>query len=206
MEAFDADFALSRGVRDYPALVDALRTGDLSKIIRWELPAYYCCVVPSRQIMGHSGLSLEQLTDIVWAMSGRMQYNTWHVIPGNLPKETVAQPRDFFAPQTLPDIAENMDYFHRGHVVGGVKHTLRSPERVTVAGHAFSSLTDLRLVRTRDVPFTPAELGAVIRIARFLADCLEELAAFCSTGDGATITSFDSPWHRQRTLAKGKTL
>lgn len=204
VEAFDADFALTRGVRDYPALVAALDSGDLTNVIRWELPAFYCCVIPSRELLGQSKLTLEQLTDIVWSMSARMQYNTWHVIPGNLPPGTLTQVRDFLAPQTLPDIAENMDYFHRGHVVGGVKHTLRSPERVMVAGHLFSSLTDLRLVRTRDVLFTPVELGAVIHIARFLADCLEELATFCLSGDGVCITSFDSPWHRERTLARGK--
>ena len=204
VEAFRAEYALSRGLRDYPKLVHAVRTHDFEEIIRSELPAYYCCVVPSRALTQSLPGGATGVADLVWSMSARMQYNTWHVLPGNLPQDAAEQPRDYFAPQTLPDIADNMHLFHRGHLVSSIRHTLRSPERIVVAGQAFHSLTDLRLVRTRDESFTTLDLAAVIVIARFLADCLQEYAVLCEQGSAPAITSFDSAWHRLRTAEIGE--
>lgn len=203
VEAFDADYALSRGLREYPALVRAVKTGDFDEIIQSELPAYFCCVLPSRSFATDQKHTPAEVADLVWSMSARMQYNTWHVLPGNLPKEASEYPRDYFAPQVLPDIADNMHYFHRGHVVASIRHTLRSPEQVNVAGRPFNSLADLRLLRVDDRPFTTTELAAVVTVARFIADCFEEYATRCVAADAPTITSFDSAWHRLRIVQIG---
>ncbi len=53
--AFRADFAMSRGMRSLPALIAALRGEEYEKIVGWELPAYFCCVLPSVPALTHFG-------------------------------------------------------------------------------------------------------------------------------------------------------
>ncbi|MBP2050674.1 hypothetical protein J2Z21_003613 [Streptomyces griseochromogenes] len=196
-EHFAADFALSRGIRSLPKLIDALGRRDWAEIVSWELPDFYCCVVPGATALAQHGGDRASVADSAWAMSARMQYNTWHVMPGNLPKDPAVQARDFLAPHALPDLAVHSDLHHRGHVANNIRYSARSPERVMVAGHPFQSLTDLRILRCEGPPFERSDLVAVTRVARFLAQAADLVAESAQHGKPITVTAFDHHWHRR---------
>lgn len=196
VDAFDADFALSRGLRSLPRLVRALRDRDFREIVSWELPEFYCCVVPSRRAIAFHDGDRIAAADAAWAMSARMAYNTWHVMPGNLPKNDDVDARDFLAPHVLPDIADFSDLHHRGHVLNSVTYSARSPEKVLVDGHVFKSLTDLRVLRCSGEPFVLPDLVPVARIARFLADTVTVAAELAAAGHEPVVRAFDHEWHR----------
>ncbi|MEV5599011.1 hypothetical protein [Streptomyces sp. NPDC052496] len=196
-ELFAADFAMSRGIRSLPKLIDALGREDWAEIVSWELPEFYCCVVPGPSARSLYDGDRTQLADSAWAMSARMQYNTWHVMPGNLPKDPAVQSRDFLAPHALPDLAYHSHLHHRGHVTNDIRFSARSPEKVLVAGFPFVSLTDLRVLRCQGKPFGQADLLAVTRIARFLAQVSELVAEAAEAGLPTEVTAFDHHWHRK---------
>jgi hypothetical protein len=197
LELLRADYAMSRGIRSLPRLIDALARQNWAEIVSWELPAFYCCVVPSRQAVRLFGGDFARLADSAWAIAARMQYNTWHVMPGNLPKDPSVQARDFLAPHVLPDITINSDLHHRGHVANNIRFSARSPETVQVAGFPFKSLTDIRVLRCEGPAFTETELYPVTRMARFLARLAETVAAHALAGRRIEVSSFDHRWFRR---------
>lgn len=195
-DLLSADMALSRGIRSLPRLVDALAEQNWKEIVSWELPEFYCCVVPSPDAVRLYDGDYARLADSAWAVAARMQYNTWHVMPGNLPNNPVVQARDFLAPHVLPDLATHSDLHHRGHVANHIRYSARSPETVVVGGAPFKSLTDLRVLRCEGPPFTERELYAVTRIARFLAQVSELVAELAATGVARNeVRSFDHKWY-----------
>lgn len=195
-DLLSADMALSRGIRSLPRLVDALAEQNWKEIVSWELPEFYCCVVPSRDAVRLYDGDYARLADSAWAVAARMQYNTWHVMPGNLPNNPVVQARDFLAPHVLPDLATHSDLHHRGHVANNIRFSARSPESVVVGGVPFKSLTDLRVLRCEGPAFTERELYSVTRIARFLAQVSELVAELAATGVARhEVRSFDHRWY-----------
>ncbi|MGP4090864.1 hypothetical protein [Streptomyces sp. KR55] len=197
VDLFGADFAMSRGIRSLPKLIDALGRRDWAEIVSWELPDFYCCVVPSARAFELHGGDKVKVADSAWAMSARMQYNTWHVMPGNLPKDPAVQARDFLAPHVLPDLAVHSDLHHRGHVANLIRFSARSPEPVRITDEiTFKSLTDLRVLRCTGEPFDQADLIGVTHVARFLAQLSERVAAAAVAGRPIEVTSFDHRWHR----------
>ncbi|MCX4832488.1 hypothetical protein OG746_27490 [Streptomyces sp. NBC_01016] len=197
VDLFGADFAMSRGIRSLPKLIDALGRRDWAEIVSWELPDFYCCVVPSARAFELHGGDRLKVADSAWAMSARMQYNTWHVMPGNLPKDPAVQARDFLSPHVLPDLAVHSDLHHRGHVANLIRFSARSPEPVRITDEiTFKSLTDLRVLRCTGEPFDQADLVGVTHVARFLAQLSERVAAAAVAGRPIEVTSFDHRWHR----------
>lgn len=196
--AFAADFAMSRGIRSLPALVRALRAQDWAQIVGWEIAEYFCCVVPAPLARRHFGGSSARLADAAWAMSARMQYNSWHFIAGNLPAVPEVAGRDYFVPPVVPDLAQHGDLHHHGHVAAHVRHSIRSPQAVTVLGRAFAGFVDLRLLRCDGEPFGEQDLLAAHRGSAFLARATELAAELVAGGADIQVTSFDPAWHWQR--------
>jgi hypothetical protein len=194
-DAFDADFAMSRGIRSLPRLVQALREQDWVRITRWELPDFFCCVVPAPDARRYFGDLPGQLADVAWSISARMQYNSWHFIAGNLPKVPEVVARDYFVPPTIPDIAYYSDQHHRGHVAARVRFSIRSPQAVEVLGRKFSGFVDLRLLRCEGRPFDEQALLAAHRTSAFIARATTLTAALVADGEDVEVTSFDSRWH-----------
>jgi hypothetical protein len=194
-EVFGADFAMSRGMRDLTALVTAMRRADWATIVGWELPDYFCCVVPSAQAERHFPGGVTQVADVAWAMSSRMQYNSWHFVPGNLPEAAARCRRDFFIPPTMPDLAYFSDQHHHGHVTARVRFTVRSPQAVAILGRTFKGFIDLRLLRCDGEPFVEADLLAAHRLSGLIAQATGHVAELATTGVPARVTAFDSRWH-----------
>ncbi|MFF3646551.1 hypothetical protein [Streptomyces sp. NPDC002564] len=194
-DVFTTDFAMSRGMRDLPALIDALRTESWAEICGWDITHYFCCVVPRPQAAAHFGGSRQAMADAAWAMSSRMQYNSWHFVPGNLPRHPAVVARDHFVPPTIPDIAFFSDQHHHGHVSNKVRFSIRSPQAVEVAGRTFNGFVDLRLLRCAGTPFEEADLLAAHRVSRFVARATGLAAELALAGAPLKVTAFDAAWH-----------
>ncbi|MEU8702825.1 hypothetical protein AB0C61_35260 [Streptomyces sp. NPDC048680] len=192
---FDADFAMSRGMRSLPALIEALRAEAYPRIAGWEIPHFFCCVVPSKESKRLFGGSASRLADTTWAISSRMQYNSWHFLVGNLPRVPEIAARDHFVPPAIPDIAYYSDQHHNGHVAARVRFTVRSPQAVEVLGRRFNGFMDLRLLRCEGLPFDEQDLLAADRASAFIAGATGLAAALVAGGTDIEVTAFDSRWH-----------
>ncbi|MFI9808927.1 hypothetical protein ACIHEJ_32005 [Streptomyces sp. NPDC052301] len=195
---FDADFAMSRGMRSLPALIEALRAEEYATIAGWEIPHFFCCVVPSQDSRRLFGGSAARLADTSWAISSRMQYNSWHFLVGNLPKIPEIAARDHFVPPVIPDIAYYSDQHHNGHVAARVRFTVRSPQAVQVLGRTFNGFMDLRLLRCEGLPFDEQDLLAAHRVSAFVAKATSLAATLVAGGARIEVTAFDSAWHRDK--------
>jgi hypothetical protein len=193
--AFDADFAMSRGMRSLTALTAALRGRDWPEIAAWDLPHFFCCVVPAPEARRYFGDSAAHMADAAWAMSARMQYNSWHFLAGNLPKVPEVAARDYFVPPTIPDVAYYSDQHHRGHVAAKVRFTIRSPQPVRVLDRTFDGFVDLRLLRCEGLPYGEQDLLAADRASGFIAEATGLAAALVADGADIGVTAFDSQWH-----------
>lgn len=194
-EVFDADFAMCRGMRSLSALIAALRSEEYARIAGWEIPHYFCCVVPSPESRQLFDDSAARLADTSWAISSRMQYNSWHFLVGNLPKVPEVEARDYFVPPTVPDLAYYSDQHHNGHVAARVRFTIRSPQPVEVLGRRFNGFTDLRLLRCEGLPFDEQDLLVAHRASGFIAQAMNLAAGLAADGARIEVTSFDSRWH-----------
>src|SRR5450755_169605 len=200
---FDADFAMSRGLRSLPKLVQALRDEDWPEITRWDLPDFFCCVVPALAARLFFEDKTARLSDVAWSISARMQYNSWHFLAGNLPKVPEVIARDYFVPPTIPDISYYSDQHHHGHVAARVRFSIRSPQAVTVLGRAFPGFIDLRLLRCEGPPFSEQDLLAAHRTSAFIARATSLAAALVAAGENVTVTSFDPRWHWEKIAHSG---
>ncbi len=193
--AFDADFAMSRGMRSLSRLVRGLREQDWAQITKWDLPEFFCCVVPDPEARRYFEDSAQHLADVAWSISARMQYNSWHFIAGNLPKVPEVVARDYFVPPTIPDLAYYSDQHHHGHVAARVRFSIRSPQAVKILGRMFSGFVDLRLLRCEGIPFDEQDLLAAHRCSAFIARATSWVATLVEQGANADITAFDTGWH-----------
>ncbi|MGP9018098.1 hypothetical protein ACT1U9_06750 [Streptomyces sp. BR1] len=194
-KVFEADFAMSRGMRSIPELMRALREQAYAEITKWDITDFFCCVVPAPSAKRHYEDSVLQLADNAWAMSSRMQYNSWHFIAGNLPKVAAVVERDHFIPPTIPDIAFYSDQHHHGHVASKVRFSIRSPQAVEVLDRTFNGFMDLRLLRCDGTPFDEGDLLAAHRTSGFIAGAMSAAAALVAEGEDIEVTAFDSEWH-----------
>jgi hypothetical protein len=192
---FDSDFAMSRGIRSLTSLVRALREEAWAEIAKWDLPHYFCCVVPAPEAHRLFADSRARLADTAWAISARMQYNSWHFLVANLPKVPEVVARDYFVPPTIPDIAHYSDQHHHGHVAARVRFSIRSPQAVQVLGRTFSGFVDLRLLRCEGQPFDQQDMLAAHRVSGFIARVTGVAAELVAGGADVEVSAFDSEWH-----------
>jgi hypothetical protein len=202
-DAFGADFAMSRGMRSLPDLVRALRGESWAEICDWDIARFFCCVVPRPQAAVHFGGSEAALADAAWAMSSRMQYNSWHFVAGNLPRVPEVVDRDHFVPPVIPDVAFFSDQHHHGHVNNNVRFSVRSPQAVEVDGRRFDGFMDLRLLRCAGDPFDEQDLLAAHQVSAFIARATSLAARLVAAGAHLEVTAFDSGWHWRAVTGRG---
>lgn len=194
-DVFEADFAMSRGMRSLPGLIEALRAEAWADLVDWDITNFFCCVVPGPNARRHFGDSLAAVADTAWAMSSRMQYNSWHFVPGNGPRTPEVVARDHFVPPVIPDIAFYSDQHHHGHVNNKVRFTVRSPQSVDIDGQRFNGFMDLRLLRCDGTPYNEQDMIAAHRVSAFVAHATTLAAELAAAGTEIEVTAFDSAWH-----------
>jgi histidinol-phosphate aminotransferase len=128
-----------------------------------------------------------------------MEYNSWHNLPDNVPDGDERHTRDYVYAQRMPDVAEWSDQHHRGHVTSGVRHTVRAPGAVHVAGRRFAALVDIRILRQQGDPFADEDVAVALAGSSLAAMIVEKLAAAVrAAGVDHRIEAFGPAWYRQR--------
>lgn len=196
--AFRADFTMSRGMRSLPQLVSALREDDWTRMVGWDITRYFCCVVAAPEAARFFDGSPDRLADTMWAISSRMQYNSWHFLAGNLPRVPQVERRDYFVPPTIPDIAFYSDQHHYGHVASRVRYSIRSPHQVRVLDRPFNGFVDLRLLRCEGPAFEEQDVLAARGVSTLVARATTLAAALVADGRELEVTAFDSDWHARQ--------
>jgi len=154
-DELDSDIAMTRGIRDISGFVSRHVAGDYQSIINYKPLDYFCYVNVSKEV--ESRIETNSLLKIVNAIAARMRFNSWHYVPGNFDKK-LAGIRDYYIPPVLSDIANNSDLHHSGHVHARVKHSIRSPESISIQGHVYKAFVDLRLMRMSGEPYSESDL------------------------------------------------
>src|SRR5258708_19538858 len=97
-----------------------------------------------------------RLAKVLTGCSVRMQFNSWHYMPGHFVQEPA--PHHYYFPPRMADTAIWSDQHHAGHVMAAVRHSIRSPPPLKYPNPPSFGLFDLPLFLSTAVPFTPPHL------------------------------------------------
>ncbi|MHB9757139.1 hypothetical protein ACYBSK_22430 [Streptomyces sp. BYX5S] len=197
-----SDVSMSRGPRDIQRLSTLLAEGSIEPG-HWKTSEYYCCVVPAapfRQRLTDAGAAAE-LPQVVRAIAARMRWNGWHFMPhaaAVTDDESFAERDWFFAP-SMPDMTEWTSHHHQGHVANGVRHAIRVPFGITLAGAHRAGVHDLRLMRTQGDTYELAELRAAIAMGEILRGYYQEHASRQEKREETfVVDDFGNTWYQGR--------
>jgi hypothetical protein len=193
-----SDVGMTRGFRDLSVWQQAFREKRYDAACAWPTTDYYCGVFPSRPFEARFESTPEHLFRILYACSGRMQFNSWHYMPGHCPRDSVPASRHFYLPPRMPDTAIWSDQHHAGHMLAEVRYSIRSPAPIEFDGHVYGGMVDLRLFRQRGEPYRDDELFVAMSFS-------DVIRAFCQSlsdhlvrgGVPLRITAFDKEWFKR---------
>ncbi|MBC7502905.1 MAG: acyl--CoA ligase [Herminiimonas sp.] len=98
----------------------------------------------------------------------------------------------------MPDTAIWSDQHHAGHVHAEVRNTIRCPAAITIDGHEYAGLVDLRLFRQRGHAYSDAELFQAMGYAEYVRAAYQALADYLVRSDRTVrIDAFDKDWFRR---------
>lgn len=193
IDDLEADYSMTRGVRDVAAFVSLEREGRLALVEHWDLDAYYCMVMPRADTSGALQTAPTRMVESIVAIAGRMRYNSWHFVPPSTIAEIDVR-RDYFFAPLLPDLAEWVDQRHRGHTEQQVKHSIRYPVAVPSVSGEHGGLADLRVCR-RSRPFGESDLLISHTYAMAIRGLLAGLFANADViAPGFTFGAYDEDW------------
>ncbi|MFE2141529.1 hypothetical protein ACFXA3_07185 [Streptomyces sp. NPDC059456] len=186
---------MSRGPKDVGLLSTLLAAGDPAPG-SWKTSDYYCCVVPAPEFASRFAAEPESLVQVVRAIAARMRWNGWHFMPAVAGPAELFEDRDWFFPPAMPDITEWTSHHHQGHVANGVRHAIRVPLPLVLAGTSRPGIHDFRLMRSDGDPYEPADLRAAMAVARVLQSLYQAHAAALESGSTLTVRDFDNRWYQ----------
>ncbi|MFK0522303.1 hypothetical protein ACINKY_08825 [Paenibacillus illinoisensis] len=200
-EHLNADIGMSRGIRNFSKIKE-ITTGKISatEASEWPVTEFYCCVVPSEKMKNiFRGNPKNILFTIVNAISQRMDYNSWHYMPGHFEPASVPKDRDYYLPPRMPDTAEWSNLHHAGHVLANVLYSIRSPKEIVFQGKTFYGLCDLRVMRQDGEPFTEEVLATAIGFTDHIRALNQALLDYQSKENlELCIKGFNKPWYQER--------
>jgi acyl-coenzyme A synthetase/AMP-(fatty) acid ligase len=196
--ATGSDVGLTRGFRDVRRWQQAFAGKSYEEICNWASGDYYCGVFPSTVLSQRLSAKPDLLVKILYACSGRMQFNSWHYMPGHCPRESVPADRHFYLPPRMPDMAIWSDQHHAGHSMAEVRYTIRAPAPIEIEGRSFQGMIDLRLFRQRGQEYSEQEFFCALRHTECLrAACQAFADHVVRTGKAVTIDAFDKDWFKR---------
>ncbi|MEF9905567.1 hypothetical protein [Streptomyces sp. P9-A2] len=197
-----SDVSMSRGPRDILRLSSLLADGSIEPG-HWKTSEYYCCVVPGdgfRERLAAAGATAE-LPQVVRAIAARMRWNGWHFMPhaaAVTDDESFAERDWFFAP-SMPDMTEWTSHHHQGHVANGVRHAIRVPFGITLAGAHRPGVHDLRLMRTEGDVYGLRDLRSAIAMGEVLRGYYQEHAIRIEKNEKPfVVEDFANTWYQGR--------
>ncbi|MBE1460026.1 hypothetical protein H4W79_004240 [Nocardiopsis terrae] len=198
----DSDASMSRGPRDTLRLSSLLAEGSVEPG-HWKTSEYYCCVVPSegfRRRFADAGVPGE-VSQVVRAIAARMRWNGWHFMPhsASVTEDGSLAERDWFFAPSMPDMTEWTSHHHQGHVAHGVRHAIRVPFGVMLAGAHRAGIHDLRLMRSEGDAYDLRDLRAAIAMGEILRGLYQEHALRLEKREEAfVVNDFGNAWYQGR--------
>lgn len=153
-----SDIGMTRGPRDLRGWALALSERRYRDICDWPSFEYFTAVYPGSEFEKQFGAKHAQLNAILYAIAGRMTYNSWHYAPGQCPVDEVPTDRHFFFPPRMSDIGVVSNQHHGGHVLANINLSIRSPAGILINGIKHYGLVDLRFVRASGRPYDYRDL------------------------------------------------
>lgn len=202
-----ADIGMTRCIRDISRIKIINNAGMCTEACSWPTSDFYCCVVPSEKLSAAECDSGVSLTIVLTAVAKRMEYNSWHYLPGHFSPGLVPEDRHFYFPPAMPDLTEWSNQHHAGHTLANVLHCIRSPGGLKYAGRDFPGFFDIRLMRQSGQPFCLEDLKRAIVYTNYLKDFYQAMLDYVCGRDAAfKVRAFTKPWyekhHKSQTLAK----
>jgi len=207
-EATGSHVGMSRGPRDITALSALVAAGSPDPG-HWKTSDYYCCVVPGQDFTRRFDRAPDELPQVVKAIAARMRWNGWHFMPhaSGASDHPSFEDRDWFYAPTMPDMTEWTSHHHQGHVANGVRHAIRVPFGLTLAGAHRPGVHDFRLMRTDGDVYGIPELRAAIAIGRVLQSLYQAHANRSErTGPALVVSDFGNTWYQQRHVSAAAVL
>lgn len=200
-EYVNADIGMSRGIRDISKIKDITEERiSAVEVSEWPVTEFYCCVVPSKKMKDmFKGHPKNLLFTIVNAIAQRMDYNSWHYMPGHFPHDSIPLKRDYYLPPRMPDTAEWSNLHHAGHVLANVLYSIRSPKEIVCKDRAFYGLCDLRFMRQSGEPFREETLAAAIGFTGHIRALNQALLDYLiNKKTSIRIQAFNKQWYQER--------
>lgn len=185
VEATGSDFGMSSTFRDAHKF---LKEGPLS-LDKYD---FYCCVVPSKRVMGlQRG---EQASEAMILMASRMEFNRWHFLPASMPREKIPASRHWLYAPAIPDIATETDLHHGGHIDAGVHHSVRYPSPIIVGGTEYRGSYDIRLVRQTGEQYEPSDIVTAGKYLKALGGIYNSVVNYVQeTDESVRVEGFTPP-------------
>jgi hypothetical protein len=195
VESLHSDVGMTRGIRNlrrWQLAIDEERYGE---ICTWPVTDYFCGVFPSSGMRQRFCHDPERLAKILIACSVRMQFNSWHYMPGHFPKASIPENRHYYYPPRMADTAIWSDQHHAGHVRAGVRFAIRSPAPLQYRKRVYHGMVDIRLYREKGVAYTRSELFQAIKYTEYVRCVSQAMADIVeSTDRSIVIESFNKDW------------
>lgn len=192
IEAIKSDIGMTRGIRDILRWQQKLDEQKYVEISEWPTADYFCGVFPSAAMRKRIA-DPARMAKVLTACSVRMQYNSWHYMPGHFAKELA--PHHYYLPPRMPDTAIWSDQHHAGHVMAAVRHSIRSPAPLIYRERAYFGMVDLRLFRATGSHFTRKDLCAAMRYTEYLRAVYQAVCDMAAEGQQhIVVRAFDKPW------------
>lgn len=192
IEATSSDIGMTRGIRDIRRWQQKLDEQSYVEIGEWPTTDYFCGVFPSAEMKKRLP-DPSRLAKVLTACSVRMQYNSWHYMPGHFAKELA--PHHFYFPPRMPDTAIWSDQHHAGHVMAAVRFSIRSPAPLKYRDRTYFGMVDLRLFRRTGVRYTRRELCQAMKYTEYLRCVYQAITDMSASGKRhIAIRAFDKAW------------
>jgi len=192
----NADIGMTRGFRSLIAFQKSINNDDVLSACQWPLEDYYCCVVPSKSFQNAMEGKGKLLFSILNAISKRMEYNSWHYMPGHFLYSKVPADRHFYFPPAMPDTAEWSNQHHAGHILANVLYSIRFPVPLRYQNKIFPGMSDLRFMRRSGTPFSLDDLKIAGRYAHILEMFIQALCDTISEEKiDIKISAFTKDWY-----------
>ena len=192
IKAIGSDVGMTRGIRDIGRWQRKVDEQSFSEIGEWPTTDYFCGVFPSAAMKKRLP-DPARLAKVLTACSVRMQYNSWHYMPGHFPKEFA--PHHYYSPPKMADTAIWSDQHHAGHVMAAVRFSIRSPAPLKYRDRTYFGMVDLRLFRRQGSHFTRKDLCAAMKYTEYIRAVHQAISDMAASGErNIMINAFDKSW------------
>lgn len=192
IEASHSDIGMTRGMRDIRRWQQKLDEERFVEISEWPTTDYFCGVFPSAAMRTRLP-DPARLSKVLTACSVRMQYNSWHYMPGHFAKELA--PHHYYYPPRMADTAIWSDQHHAGHVMAAVRYSIRSPAPLTYRDRTYFGMVDLRLFRRTGAHYTRKHLCLAMKYTEYLRCVYQAITDMAASGERQiVIKAFDKAW------------